>query len=152
MTFLLVENGAVAEYPLTSTAIFERFSSTSFPTPLEGQDLSAFGIFSVKEKRPPSFDRGTHRVEEGTPVLENGEWVQFWNLVELTDQEKQVFFEAEAFNVRKERSNRLAECDWTQLPDSPVDGTAWLGYRQSLRDITAQESFPWDIAWPEEPS
>ena len=154
MTFLLVENGVVAEYPLTSTAIFERFSSTSFPTPLEDQDLSAFDVFGVNEKRPPSFHRGTHRVEEGTPVLENGEWVQSWNLIELTDQEKQVFFEAEAFNVRKERSNRLAECDWTQLTDQPLsdaDQAAWRSYRQELRDLPEQAGFPWEIIWPEEP-
>ena len=37
--------------------------------------------------------------------------------------------------VRQERSRRLAECDWTQLADAPLnsqDKTAWAEYRQAL--------------------
>jgi len=52
--------------------------------------------------------------------------------------------------VRAERNARLAACDWTQLPDAPVDATAWGEYRQALRDITTQPD-PFDIAWPKEP-
>jgi hypothetical protein len=27
----------------------------------------------------------------------------------------------------------------------------WAAYRQELRDVTAQEGFPWDVVWPETP-
>lgn len=61
----------------------------------------------------------------------------------LTDQQWPI--------VRAERNKRLAACDWTQLPDAPVDAAAWAAYRQQLRDITNQPN-PFDIVWPSEPS
>ena len=52
---------------------------------------------------------------------------------------------------RTERNKRLSATDWTQLPDSPVDSAAWATHRQALRDISAQEGFPWTVQWPEAP-
>jgi hypothetical protein len=60
--------------------------------------------------------------------------------------------------LRSERNKRLAESDWTQLPDVQASLTEeqkgkWLQYRQELRDIT--ELYPegicnlYDIVWPE---
>ncbi|NBW22705.1 MAG: hypothetical protein EBR82_83650, partial [Caulobacteraceae bacterium] len=49
--------------------------------------------------------------------------------------------------VRYDRNSRLSDCDWTQLPDAPVDAQTWATYRQELRDITAQSGFPWDVQW-----
>jgi hypothetical protein len=57
----------------------------------------------------------------------------------------------EAASVRQDRNQRLADCDWTQLPDAPVDATAWATYRQTLRDVTAQQGFPWNVIWPSTP-
>jgi hypothetical protein len=52
--------------------------------------------------------------------------------------------------VRSDRNIRLAACDWTQLPDAPVDAAAWATYRQQLRDITEQPN-PFEIVWPTAP-
>ena len=49
--------------------------------------------------------------------------------------------------IRAERNAKLAQCDWTQLPDAPVDATIWATYRQELRDITTQAD-PFNITWP----
>jgi len=57
----------------------------------------------------------------------------------------------QASAVRQNRSDRLADCDWTQVADSPVDKAAWATYRQALRDITKQDGFPWEITWPDAP-
>ena len=41
--------------------------------------------------------------------------------------------------ARELRNERLADSDWTQLPDSPLstsDRELWRSYRQQLRDIT----------------
>ena len=59
--------------------------------------------------------------------------------------------EEQAKSVRASRTEKLKDSDWTQVADSPVDQAAWATYRQALRDITAQEGFPWDIEWPEQP-
>lgn len=53
--------------------------------------------------------------------------------------------------VRAQRDYLLKDSDWTQLPDAPVDQTAWATYRQALRDITDQAGFPETIDWPTQP-
>jgi hypothetical protein len=56
-------------------------------------------------------------------------------------------------NVRKLRNVFLSRSDWIALVDcqlSNTQRTAWMDYRQSLRDITLQ-SDPDNIIWPEEP-
>jgi len=57
----------------------------------------------------------------------------------------------QAKSVRAARAEKLAECDWTQVADAPVDKAVWATYRQALRDISAQEGFPWTITWPDAP-
>ena len=57
----------------------------------------------------------------------------------------------QATSVRASRKTKLAECDWTQLADAPVDKEVWAFYRQALRDVSAQTGFPWTIEWPTQP-
>ena len=68
--------------------------------------------------------------------------------IELTSQEiaqrksEEQAWLAGAFDraiagLRAKRNAMLSSSDWTVLPDSPVaNKTAWLEYRQDLRDIT----------------
>lgn len=52
--------------------------------------------------------------------------------------------------VRMKRNTLLAESDWTQMPDSPLNEetkAAWATYRQALRDITLQPNLT-DQDWP----
>jgi len=53
-----------------------------------------------------------------------------------------------AAEARVKRNALLAQSDWTQVADAPVDQTAWATYRQALRDITVQAGFPENIDWP----
>ena len=59
--------------------------------------------------------------------------------------------EALATKARTQRGALLAQSDWTQVADAPVDQTAWATYRQALRDITVQAGFPENIDWPVSP-
>jgi hypothetical protein len=55
---------------------------------------------------------------------------------------------------RVKRDNFLSDSDWTQLPDSQLTDakkTEWATYRQSLRDVPSQSSFPTTITWPTKP-
>jgi len=54
--------------------------------------------------------------------------------------------------IRTKRDKLLAESDWTQVADAPVDKAAWATYRQSLRDIPQQAGFPTNVVWPVEPN
>lgn len=54
--------------------------------------------------------------------------------------------------LRKMRNDLLSACDWTQVPDAPVDRAAWAAYRQALRDLPANTIDPRNPAWPIPPS
>lgn len=63
--------------------------------------------------------------------------------------------EAEALlwrELRIRRSQLLAQCDWTQVPDAPVDQAAWAAYRQALRDLPGNTADPANPDWPTPPS
>lgn len=49
------------------------------------------------------------------------------------------------------RNSQLAQSDWTQLPDAPVDKAAWATYRQALRDLPAQGGEADDAEFPTAP-
>lgn len=68
----------------------------------------------------------------------------------MTIEERQACLDRQWGAIRIERNRRLAECDWTQLPDSPADKPAWAAYRQQLRDVTQQPD-PFNIDWPSIP-
>lgn len=53
--------------------------------------------------------------------------------------------------ARGTRDRLLAASDFSQLPDAPVDATAWATYRQALRDVPEQAGFPQVIDWPIRP-
>jgi hypothetical protein len=53
--------------------------------------------------------------------------------------------------ARQKRNGLLAASDWTQLPDVPIDASAWRTYRQALRDVPSQPGWPYDLNWPSEP-
>lgn len=58
----------------------------------------------------------------------------------------------QAKSVREQRNKLLADTDWTQVADAPVDKAAWSTYRQALRDVSAQDGFPWNVTWPDAPT
>ena len=55
--------------------------------------------------------------------------------------------------VRVIRNKKLAETDWTQLPDvSETTRNSWSSYRQALRDITDNCTSLDDVVWPTTPN
>lgn len=54
-------------------------------------------------------------------------------------------------DLRRERDRLLADSDWTQTADAPVDKAAWASYRQALRDLPANTPDPSNPAWPTKP-
>lgn len=54
--------------------------------------------------------------------------------------------------LRANRNELLASCDWTQVPDAPVDQAAWAAYRQALRDLPNNTVDPANPVWPQPPA
>jgi hypothetical protein len=78
----------------------------------------------------------------------------FWNGVqwELDDTAR---LDRLRFEIRKERDERLAACDWVVAKYTERAMTvpeAWVDYRQALRDIPNQIGFPLAVQWPDEPA
>ena len=77
------------------------------------------------------------------------------SIEELTDSEieqRDLIFQQDKIILAKEKRNDLLKkSDWTQVIDAPVDQEAWATYRQALRDLPSQESFPNEVTWPKEP-
>lgn len=138
-------------YPYSVSQLRRDNPQTSFPRNPTDELLATFNVFPVKPTEQPAYEPLTQRVEEGTPVLQAGEWVQVWWITPLSAEEIAQRTEDQANGVRAERNRKLSDCDWTQLPDAPVNTQSWAAYRQELRDVTAQAGFPWNVTWPEQP-
>jgi hypothetical protein len=108
-----------------------------------------YGVYDFSNQ--PELDRYQISVETLPVRNDRGIWRQTWQIQEMTAEQKLAADETKAIAMRQQRNQLLSACDWTQLPDAPVDRVVWATYRQELRDVTAQAGFPWDVIWPEQP-
>ena len=145
MLIAKVENNVVTEV----ADYRAMFSGTSFPPNGPSPEfLADKGCMIVTVFKP--HDRATQKLVPASPYIE-GNTVFTVAVQNKTQEELDAGIASLASQMRSQRNQKLAECDWTQLSDAPVDKTAWATYRQALRDITSQEGFPWTITWPEAP-
>ena len=59
-----------------------------------------------------------------------------------------------AASARSTRTSLLAECDWTQIPDSALSTekkAEWATYRQALRNLPSASGWPHTHTLPEKP-
>lgn len=68
------------------------------------------------------------------------------------DQIEAAAIQAAWVALRMARGSLLSACDWTQVPDAPVDHAAWAAYRQALRDLPANTTDPRHPVWPTPPA
>ena len=141
--FVKFINGQAAKFPYTMGDLRKDHPQTSFPEQTTNETLASFDVYPVKQTSAPVLDSKTHS-HSATVESVDGEWTQVWQVVELPRDQAEV-------NVRGHRNRLLKESDWTQVADAPVDQAAWSAYRQALRDISAQESFPHNVTWPTQP-
>ena len=178
--FVKITNGQVAQYPYTVGDLRRDNPNVSFPKNIPNGVMAKYGMYPVGYVAAPEYDPLTHRLEHsniperevtgyttnedardpvtgeidfdrvGLPIY-SGRWVLTKTVVPLTEAQIADNTARVAKEVRTKRNTLLAETDWTQVPDAPVDQAAWRTYRQALRDVTAQPSFPHDITWPVKP-
>ncbi len=145
------------------------FPNTGFPVQLTEEIINDFGGDIVFEG--PQATGGTvYQYSQAAGVEEiNGKWYTKYILGPVftdrpatdtepaqTAAEQEAAYKAmkdaeQAKSVRQSRNDKLKDSDWTQIADSTADKQAWAAYRQALRDVTAQQGFPWTIQWPEQP-
>jgi len=125
--------------------------NTSFPDKPDASQLAEWDVYRVVRTEQPVYDSLTSKIVPATaPTLVNGVWTLGWIVIDKTVDDRAE----EAHVVRTQRNELLRDCDWTQLPDSPLDSTtkaSWATYRTAVRDVTEQSGFPTDITWPTAP-
>ena len=141
--FAKVSNGAVERFPYTISDLRRDNPNVSFPATVPDAELASYGVERVTPATAPSINTLTHRLERSCELVD-GVWTEVWT---ETQRESAV---AEK-NIRDQRNQLLSQTDWTQLSDSSVAST-WTTYRQELRDVPAQDGFPYSVTWPTEPS
>jgi len=158
----------------TGAVVYEReframFPNTGFPVQLTEEIINDFGGDIVFEG--PQATGGTvYQYSQAAGVEEiNGKWYTKYILGPVftdrpatdtepaqTAAEQEAAYKAikdaeQAKSVRQSRNDKLKDSDWTQIADSTADKQAWAAYRQGLRDVTAQQGFPWTVEWPVAP-
>ena len=128
------------------------FPTVSFPASGPTDEfLAEQGYAKVNVFR--DHDRATQKLVPCAPVYE-APWIYTVAVEAKTQEDLDADTAAQAANVRADRDRRLAECDWVTIRAMDT-GTAmsaeWSAYRQALRDITAQDGFPWTVVWPTKP-
>jgi hypothetical protein len=148
--YLKATNGVVEKYPYSIGLLRKDNPRTSFPKNPTDAVLAGYGMYPVREANP-TVGTDQKLVKSWTPEFINGEWILNHQAVDMTAEEIAERDGVIAANVREDRDKRLVDTDWTQVADAQVDKAVWATYRQALRDVPAQEGFPHDVTWPDQP-
>lgn len=151
--YALIQNDSVFKYPYSVTDARIDNPNVSFPSNPSDETMEDFGVVRVYVSAQPEVTNEQILIE-GIPVYSNADqrWIQIWSVRDKTAEEIKVDFNAKATEIREARNLLLSNSDWTQLADSSADKQSWAVYRQSLRDITSQNNFPWEVTWPAQPA
>lgn len=147
-------NGTETIYPFELAQLRIENPSTSFPRDFAQNPtlLAEYGVYPVLQAAYVEHDR-FHKAVEVDPILVDGEYLQMFEIVPLTEEELDAATAEKGQDVRDNRNRMLFACDWTQGRDiDEATSAAWAVYRQALRDITTQPGFPWGVVWPVEPA
>lgn len=172
MLLVKTANGQVEQFPYTLGDLRRDNPQTSFPKNIPVEIVRRYGVFPVEELAKPSFDSlvrslkrdaaphkevirlkteedatdpTTGEVDQaqvGQPIYGNRWFIAYTVENKPLDQAQDA--------VRNQRNRLLSDTDWMALSDNTMT-PAWASYRQALRDITAQEGFPYSVVWPTKP-
>ena len=114
-----------------------------------GRTRTDSSTFTEEEIASAGFT-GPYERPEYNSEIETQEWnseSEQWITTSIPDE---VFWQ----KLRTERNFILMNSDWSQLPHAPLTSsqkTAWVTYRQALRDLPANTEDPKNVTWPLQP-
>ncbi len=148
----LAADGTLDRYPYTLADLRLENTGTSWPKTITDEVAAGFGVVPVTPAPQPADNYAINL--ERTAVKQGTAWVEQWIETPATPEQIAERTAQQADAVRAERNQKLADCDWTQLEDSPLDPDgkgAWALYRETLRMVPQQAGFPWNVQWPPKP-
>lgn len=141
MPHLKITNGQPEKYSIGQ--LRRDNPNTSFPKSPSDILLAEWGVYPYTMQDQPTYDYLTQTLSVAPFVEVEGTWTQGWVVSNLSVEDA-------GNNIRSQRNNLLSQTDWMALSDN-VMSPAWAEYRQALRDVTAQEGFPFSVVWPVKP-
>jgi hypothetical protein len=150
--YILAPNQIAEIFPYSIGNLRRDNPNVSFPRNPSDALLADWNVFPVAEQSPPEYNPANQNLNQATPTLVDGQWLQTWQVTDASAEEIAERLEQKEVEVRRQRNGLLSACDWTQLSDSPADHGTWAVYRQELREVPDQGGFPWDVIWPEPPA
>ena len=134
--------GQIVKFPYTlEDMIADNSEIVGIPT---DEQLEACGAKIAKPSARPAHSSRTHTFKMECVLDTDGEPV-----INYISTERPL--QIAAINMRNARDNALTRCDWVVTrayeEGNPVPAN-YIAYRNALRDLPAQEGFPYAYVWP----
>ena len=117
--------------------------NTSFPKSPNDALLADWDVYPYTVQDQPTVDYMTQTLTPAALAQVSGAWTQGWEVSNLPTEDA-------GRNIRRQRDNLLSKTDWMALSDNTMTPD-WAAHRQALRDVTAQEGYPYAVIWPTKP-
>ena len=135
---------------------WEKWVATTYGKSLSGltpEVINRFDSDPVFEGPQAQPTRYQVAFRDGVEQID-GQWFTKYSVADMDAEQIAATDAAQAESVRQQRNDKLKETDWIvirSLETSVALAAEWATYRQALRDISAQTSFPWEVTWPDAP-
>lgn len=150
--YVKTTDNEIVEYPYSIEQFRADNSTISFPAEISDETLAEHSVYPVGYASAPAYDPTTQRmVASSEPSLVNGNWIITKSIVDKTTEQIANDTATKSEQVRLTRNKRLSETDWSAGTDVTMT-TEMATYRQALRDLPAQEGFPYSVTWPTKPA
>ena len=143
--YVKLVDGSADAYPYSIRQFKQDNPNTSFPKTINNDLLASYSVYPVTIKDVPDYDHYTQSLEEDSnPSYVTDSSGSNWSIGFTVTNRPQDDAETA---VRSKRDALIAETDYLALSDNTLS-TEMSTYRQSLRDVTTQEGFPYSVIWP----
>ena len=142
---LKLTNGTPAKYTLGQ--LRRDNPQTSFPKLIPDDLLASYDVYPYTRPNTPEYDNLSHRLTDGAFEQVDGAWSLPYVVEQLPKDQSER-------NIRSRRDSLLQDTDWIVIKsyergqNIPAE---WELYRHSLRGITEQAGFPYEVTWPTRP-
>ena len=148
MKYARIENNQVIDHNRDLPINWQNVSNFYL---LDNESVKEYGWFPFRFVEAPNMENSV--ISGSYFEIGDDEVVEYQTRRAKTEEEIQEETEQKWREIREKRNRLLFECDWTQLPDSPLSEEKreeWRIYRQELRDVTNCDS-PDHVIWPNKP-
>jgi len=85
--YVLAPNQTVEIFPYSIGALRRDNANTSFPSNPSNTLLASYDVFPVVSQAPPEYDPATQNLNQTTPTLVDGQWLQAWEVTDASAEE-----------------------------------------------------------------